>query len=287
MSRSVFCPKSYSQKYAIICVVLIIIVWHYFGRGSSLQGSSSVLLSKNIEERNGWLLNFNRFKYVINPGECNTTSLFAVILVHSHPGNKDVRSLIRKHIPDEDLRGLNLKRFFLFGLVDRDRQKTYNAATQEEIQQESDTHHDIVQGNFDEHYHNLTYKHVMGLKWSLHHCPVKYIIKMDDDIVIDVYQIRDMLRYRYFTRRSLILGLLSASSRPIRKETSKWFVSRAEYPRDVYPDFVSGWIYAMTFDAARRILALSTSFPYFWIDDVHVTGTLAQAAGVKREGLNR
>lgn len=40
-----------------------------------------------------------------------------------------------------------------------------NESLQNAINEESERYHDLVQGNFVDSYRNLTYKHVMGLKW--------------------------------------------------------------------------------------------------------------------------
>lgn len=47
-----------------------------------------------------------------------------------------------------------------------------------------------------------------------------------------------------------------------------------------------GWAYLMTPDIARRLYLESRYRPFFWVDDVHVTGTLAKMAGVGRLSMN-
>ena len=43
-------------------------------------------------------------------------------------------------------------------------------------------------------YRNLTYKHTMGLQWAATYCPQsRYVIKMDSDIVVDLYQLMDYM----------------------------------------------------------------------------------------------
>ncbi|XP_037778008.1 beta-1,3-galactosyltransferase 5-like [Penaeus monodon] len=235
------------------------------------------------------LLDLQDFSYVINNDVCGHGSdVFAVVIVHTHPANREVRDIMRAQIPQQDLQDVGVRRVFLLARAEWHDQQLYQQTPQSDIDRENVQNQDIVQGNFKEHYHNLTYKHVMGLQWVTRYCSqAKYIIKMDDDIVVDLYQFRDLLRYRYYERTNLILGLLQVEARPVRNKESKWYVSEAEFADDFYAPFMSGWAYAMTLDAARRIVAESSAVPYFWIDDVHVTGTLAERTGVKREGLNR
>ncbi|KAL7641318.1 UNVERIFIED_CONTAM: hypothetical protein RMT77_008457 [Armadillidium vulgare] len=234
------------------------------------------------------LLDLRHFTYIINNDVCQEKKVFAIVIVHSHPANMERRDAMRKNIPAEDLFEIGVRRVFLLARAEWDDQTLYKKTPQDQIDMENVLHRDIIQGNFKEHYHNLTYKHVMGLQWVNTYCSqVTYIIKMDDDIIVDIYHFRDILKYRYNDRKNIILGLLEVEARPIRSPKSKWYVSKAEYPGDVYPNFVSGWAYAMSSDAAVKIVNSSRKFRYFWIDDLFITGTIAEAAEVKREGLNR
>src|SRR5690606_2773383 len=55
-------------------------------------------------------------------------------------------------------------------------------------------HADLVRGNFIDTYQNLTYKHVMGFRWVLMHCPqAHFIMKSDDDAFIDMQQVFNQL----------------------------------------------------------------------------------------------
>ena len=59
---------------------------------------------------------------------------------------------------------------------------------QEKIKNESDSHQDIVQGNFLDSYKNLTYKTVMGHMWVSRFCAqAEFVMKADDDIYLDLY----------------------------------------------------------------------------------------------------
>jgi hypothetical protein len=54
------------------------------------------------------------------------------------------------------------------------------------LETENDRHHDLLQGSFRDAYRNMTYKHVMALKWVLYFCPgVRYVLKADDDTFVN------------------------------------------------------------------------------------------------------
>ena len=54
------------------------------------------------------------------------------------------------------------------------------------LESENDQYHDILQGSFKDTYRNMTYKHIMALKWVLYYCPgVHYVLKSDDDTFVN------------------------------------------------------------------------------------------------------
>ena len=78
--------------------------------------------------------------------------------------------------------------------------------------------------------------------------PGRYIIKMDDDIVYNVY---DLLRVLEFIPRRRYLGGNSfPASQPFRGD-SKWRVSAEEWPRHLYPPYVSGMACFVSFCQAE------------------------------------
>lgn len=143
----------------------------------------------------------------------------------------------------------------------------------------------LFAGNFIEAYRNLTYKHVMGLKWAASQpCNIKprFIIKMDDDIVVDYFYLSNYLQNHVLhnivhnTAENYLAGFLLHDVKPIRLRQNKWYVSHAEYNMDLYPDYLSGWMYVTIPHTARRLVraAAHAMPPFFWIDDTWITGVL-------------
>lgn len=60
-------------------------------------------------------------------------------------------------------------------------------------------------------------------------------------------------------------------------------VTRDVIPQDVYPDYCSGYSVVYTAQAAKILYYEAQKTPYFWIDDVQVTGIVAKSAGVKHQ----
>ena len=114
---------------------------------------------------------------------------------------------------------------------------------------------------------------------------------MDDDIAVDLTKIitkaiKDLI-VENDDNASKIAGWVHSGMK-VRRTNSKWALTTTEFERDVYPDFVSGWTYAMTCKTARGLVqeALKQR-ESLWIDDVWITGVLfEQIANSKFEEVS-
>lgn len=68
-------------------------------------------------------------------------------------------------------------------------------------------------------------------------------------------------------------------SKVIRKDKSKWYVSKLDYSFDWYPQYCSGNAYIMDSKLLPILLTASSLMPFLWVDDAYITGVL-------REGCN-
>lgn len=104
---------------------------------------------------------------------------------------------------------------------------------------------------------------------------------MDDDIVVDFYYLAHYLKSEKFITYSPITthymaGYVLEKVLAIRRKQNKWYVSEDEFPDDIYPDYLSGWMYVVSPATAQALVSLSAkpSSRFFWIDDVWVTGVI-------------
>lgn len=221
-------------------------------------------------------------RIILEPS-CNAT--FLIWIVTSYAGEPSARSALRRAYTDEELQALGIRRIFLLGTLNDDAEKKTHVL-QNALLDESRRFNDILQGNFLDTYRNLTRKHLMGLQWANNCKDVKYIMKMDDDIVVNIYGILEKLRSGTIQKNSLT-GYVMKNMIPVREPANKWYVSRTEYPSSVYPDFVSGWLYLVHPQVASRLIDHAESFrEYFWIDDVFITGILRQALNIKIQNIS-
>ena len=83
------------------------------------------------------------------------------------------------------------------------------------------------------------------------------------------------------------LGYKQMGLAPQRNPKSKWFVSETTFAGKTFPDFLSGWAWMTSPKTAERLVQASTEVPFFWVDDVWITGMLAsQAGGIAVQSLN-
>lgn len=270
-----------------LCAVtsVVILLWSFLndGRDPYLSVLDADTLPLTNQHDEGKLFDLE-FKYVENCASCEVNvSYLAVIIVTSYFGNVEARSAMRRSVSNSELERARIKRIFLLGTSPGD-----EFTTQDALRDESSRFGDILQGNFREDYRNLTYKHVMGLRWAGKHCPgTKFVVKMDDDIVIDVRRTIDLLKSFKFPSPDYIAGYILKGMEPKRDPANKWYTTLKEYGHYKYPTFVSGWFYVTTPKLATKLVDVSFRVPYFWIDDVYVTGMLAQKLKVRFLNLNR
>lgn len=230
------------------------------------------------------LIDLYNFDYLINQAACdsNTSNIdsidgqslkapFVLILIHSAPRNWHKRNVIRETWGQLDSRS---RIFFLLGAVN-------TTSLQTRLEQENSMFQDIIQGNFYDAYRNMTYKHIMALKWMVYKCPnFKYLLKTDDDVFVNTPAVYDFLDSNTSDDRNYLFCFKNEGARVKRSYRSKWHVSTKEYSGWYYPPYCPGFSIIYSADVVFNLYKEAQKTRYFWIDDVHVTGTLAQNINV-------
>ncbi|KRT86517.1 hypothetical protein AMK59_423 [Oryctes borbonicus] len=219
------------------------------------------------------LIDLEGFYFQIMDSVCNDTNLLLLILIHSAPENFEKRQIIRDTWgqPRE-----GVKVIFMLG-------ETNNEILEDQLEKENEKYRDFAQGNFVDTYRNMTYKHVMVLKYAIYHCPqAKYILKTDDDLLVNIEMVLYFLKEHLSPNgvSNLLLCRLEKNAVVFRSYRSKWRVSVKEYPYRTYPTYCAGFALMYSPDIVFALYRKAQITDYFWIDDVHVTGTLAKQANV-------
>jgi beta-1,3-galactosyltransferase 1 len=217
------------------------------------------------------------------PGLCNG-SVFLLVYVHTAPLHHKKRMLIRdtwgnpQNYPDTTVRLV-----FMLG-------KTADKSTQDLVSLESERYRDIVQGDFLDTYRNLTYKAVMALGWASKYCShADYVLKSDDDVLVNMFalirHLKSMQRHGIGTRGLLLCNGWD-NMKVIRTKKSKWYVSESEYRHSRYPSYCAGAAYVQSSDVISAMYRATFEEPFFWIDDLYITGLLAKRLGIKHQKFN-
>ena len=166
---------------------------------------------------------------------------------------------------------------------------------QEALRFEHERYGDIVQGSYIDSYRNLTYKAISALKYISHNCRnVPYILKTDDDVFVNVFSLaRHIVGITHQNQRIrsskaskekpgyLLSCLVWYRMRVFRDQNSKWFVSKHIWQQEYFPPYCSGAAYLLTGPTAHALHNASIYTPFFWIDDLYITGILAMRLGIK------
>ncbi|XP_041452277.1 beta-1,3-galactosyltransferase 5-like isoform X1 [Drosophila obscura] len=159
---------------------------------------------------------------------------------------------------------------------------TANVTLNESINQENNIYRDMIRGHFIDSYFNLTLKTISMLEWTDTQCPsVKFILKTDDDMFINVPKLLDFVDARHEDMRS-IYGRLAKYWRPVRNRKSKYFVSHKSYSGMQYPPFTTGPAYLLTGDIVHELYMQSLHTYYMQLEDVFITGIVAKSLKIKR-----
>ena len=226
------------------------------------------------------LSNLSDFAFTINNDVCGHEPVDFVMLITSDVRSPTKRTLIREVLPAAVLAELRVRRVFLLGELEPPGNSSAQHDPRGAARQEDRQYADLVAGSFLDTYRNLTYKHLMGLHWATSYCPqARHIVKMDQDVAIDVFRLHTRLQTA--PSQQTIIGALRVNGPPVRNPKSpskKWYVTRQEFAGDKYPTYMLGPLYVITPDVAAQLVAGSARVPFFWVDDVFVTGVLRERA---------
>uniref|UniRef100_A0A8C2I9Q3 Hexosyltransferase n=1 Tax=Cyprinus carpio TaxID=7962 RepID=A0A8C2I9Q3_CYPCA len=150
------------------------------------------------------------------PDKCKQDP-FLVLMVPVAPHQLDARNAIRTVLT-----------LFLVGL-------TGGAEAQQQLEEESRQHRDLVQSNFVDSYFNLTIKTMVIMDWLATRCPqAAYAMKVDSDMYINVENLMSLLLSPNTPRQNYITGHLMRNEVVIRDKNSKWYVVEELYPERKY-----------------------------------------------------
>lgn len=253
----------------------------------SIHGAAVVLkkeLIKNIRSKvqRGVLTKemYEAGHVIPNAGLCPDLgrSMKLMVLITSSPEHAEPRMAIRQtwgHFSQRKDIGIA----FVLGVA---KSKEQNQA----VRAEMNMYGDIIQSRLVDFYDNLTLKTVSMFEWVDSYCSeVPFVLKTDDDMFINIPKLLALTERQKKARRK-IFGRLAKKWKPIRNSSSKYYVSVTQYPQSFFPDFTTGPAYLVTRDAVHDMYINALNATYLKLEDVFMTGVVAQNTSVKRVHIN-
>lgn len=201
-----------------------------------------------------------------------------VIIIMSAPTHLEARMAIRQTWGHFGQRS-DISILFMLGATMDSKMETI-------LRKEQKTYNDVIRGKFLDSYSNLTLKTISTLEWVDNYCSkVKFLLKTDDDMFINVPRLQ-AFTIKHARDKNVIFGRLAKKWKPIRNKKSKYFVSQAQFKHAVFPDFTTGPAYLLSSDIVRKLYDAALDQTYLKLEDVFVTGIVADKLGIKRTHAN-
>ncbi|XP_055296054.1 beta-1,3-galactosyltransferase 5-like isoform X2 [Sitodiplosis mosellana] len=253
----------------------ILIILLQFSTYSLPKKSKLFHILEDVNENPNRMFDVPEFKYLISKPRCSRNSLapYFVTLVHSSPTQFERRAACRNTWAHSDPR---TETYFLMGMVQ-------SSSLQKRINDEDAQFNDIIQGNFIDSYHNLTYKHTMALKWFTDNCPdVKYLLKLDDDVFVNIPAMHKFLATNKNDQK-FILGIYFPPQETCRQ--GKWKISYEDIIENFVPEYASGQSVIYSNDFVREAYKKTFTTKFLWIDDLYITGYIRMQLNIRVEPI--
>ncbi|XP_037514516.1 beta-1,3-galactosyltransferase 5 [Rhipicephalus sanguineus] len=213
---------------------------------------------------------------------CNNPALRILFIVHTTPSGIQKRRWLRKTIGDPYVQSsVNSSIIFFVGASIDQRQ-------QRALQDEAIREGDIVLLNITESHHNQSLKFLLGARWVLEKCSLDSataLVKMHEDILVNIYALSSYVSSSVMWLTG-IHGVVYTNRSPVRERKSEWYVSKQDYASRVYPNYCCGDAFIMKPAVLSTLVDAAVLVPYFWIEDVYVTGIVGDFANVNLVDLS-
>lgn len=216
--------------------------------------------------------------------DCQKMAPFVVILVFSSPEHTGHRKAIRSSWGQAlhfrrmgGLTKVNWKVIFVMGIS--------KTRFERDVAQESKTYSDILQAEFDDSPYEGTRKLMTAFNYLSdalkRDCPTKFILKIDDNIFLNIPSIIPWLSKKWGEKpSSLYVGKRLRKDRPIRLSSHPKYVSEDDYPHLMFPDMIQEPVFLLSTDTLLKMVRVSTQVIPIRPEDAYM-GILAKEAKIR------
>ena len=202
--------------------------------------------------------------------------LFLLVIVSSSPNerkNAERRQMLRMtwanangaHIPKD----VTMRIVFMLG-------KAARSEMHQSIMEEVEQHGDMLIGDYEDTYRNITTKLLMAFQWATK-IKCHYVLKTDDDVYIDIPKLVTWLKGRDV--KESIYGGVTYNSVVVRRKSHKHYVSPHDLSLHRYPLYCRGSMFVLSRNLIPKMVDLSKQIRRIGPDDAYI-GILAQHLGV-------
>lgn len=197
---------------------------------------------------------------------------FLLIVVSSAPAHFERRNLIRQTWGTDSTTNNNplWRTFFLLG-------QTKNQTQSSLIEKEEKDFGDIIQGDYYEHYWNQSFKVEMGFEWAARYCSFSFLLKADDDVLVNTKDLVLHLQQESTPKERLYMGKVQVNAEVRRY--GKFNISFDEFAGSTYPNYCSGAGFVLSYDVVECLVPIFDVIKPFRIDDTYV-GILVNQVGI-------
>ncbi|CAG0922676.1 unnamed protein product, partial [Notodromas monacha] len=184
----------------------------------------------------------------------------------------------------------------------------------EKLLKEHQRNEDLIQSNSYDSYATLTIKSLTLLQWVSTFCKhAKFVLKVDDDVMVNIQNILDFLRVHATATRMIFCTVRPMGQRVIRDNlkafespnseslkiseifeikirrdpTSKYNMPKWMFPEDKLPAYCRGGAYVLTADSISPLWHQVRQEQFILLEDLLVTGIAAPKCGIqKKHNLN-
>ncbi|KAL9975629.1 hypothetical protein ACROYT_G012812 [Oculina patagonica] len=257
----------------IVAALITTLVTNHFIKPSSSQSTEPPTFSNSRFSPNhnckSWKTSPQHKTTLITKNACER-NYFLLVLVSSAPANYERRNLIRQTWGVDDDAAPRWKTYFLLG-------QTTNQTLSDLLHKENNQYGDMIRAGYYEHYWNQSLKIQMAFEWAARYCNYSFLLKADDDVLVNTKDLVQFLQRRSTPRKGLYMG--KRHYNPEVPRDGKFNVTYEEYSDTHYPDFCSGASIVMTYDVVECLVPLFDVIKPYRMDDVYV-GLLVNRSGV-------
>ncbi|XP_033743807.1 beta-1,3-galactosyltransferase 1-like [Pecten maximus] len=210
--------------------------------------------------------------YDVQKEVCHRGAVHLLIYIQSVPQNTHYRDEIRNTWGGvHNFKEIYVERVFLVA-------ETEDKRIMESLEKERKEHDDIIICHFKDTFKNLSLKAITLLDFVNNRCTqAKYILKVDDDIFVNVYSLVEKFVPLLMKKPKSIVCQCKYNHKLVLDRNSKWYIPPevlSESDKGILPTFCSGYVVLFTSDLVPMLLDASYTVPLVPVDDVYVFGFL-------------